>query len=269
MAGEQQPQLSAHETAMVAKVDALQEASQAAVDKATAPAQAATPEVPKRPDNVPEKFWDAERGAVNTEALLKSYGELETAQAQPAKPGEQKPAEGEQAAADAVKAAKLDMSALSQEFASTGALSEASYKALADAGYDQDLVNGYIAGQQAIAAQRESEGYALGGGKETYTAMVTWAAKNLSADEQAVFDSAVSGSPAQMKQAITALKAQYEAANGRDPQLVQGRSAAGGEGDTPFASRAEVTAAMRDPRYRNDTAYRAMVERRVGLMENF
>lgn len=29
------------------------------------------------PDGVPEKFWDAEKGAVNTEALLKSYAELE------------------------------------------------------------------------------------------------------------------------------------------------------------------------------------------------
>jgi hypothetical protein len=269
MPGEQQPQLSAHDAAMVAKVDAAQAASQAAVDKATAPAQTAAAEVPQRPDNIPEKFWDAEKGALNTEALLKSYGELEAARTPPAKPGEQKPAEGDQAAAEAVKAAKLDMAALGQEFATTGALSSASYKALADAGYSQDLVDGYIAGQQAIAAQRESEGYALGGGKEAYTAMVSWAARNLSADEQAVFDTAVGGSPAQMKQAITALKAQYEAANGRDPQLIQGRSTAGGEGDAPFASRAEVTAAMRDPRYRNDTAYREMVERRVGLMDNF
>lgn len=31
----------------------------------------------ERPDDVPEKFWDAETGSVRTEALLKSYGELE------------------------------------------------------------------------------------------------------------------------------------------------------------------------------------------------
>ena len=30
-----------------------------------------------RPDEVPEKFWDAERGAIRVEALLKSYRELE------------------------------------------------------------------------------------------------------------------------------------------------------------------------------------------------
>ncbi len=33
---------------------------------------------PQRPDNVPEKFWDAEKGAVNTDALLKGYSELST-----------------------------------------------------------------------------------------------------------------------------------------------------------------------------------------------
>jgi hypothetical protein len=43
-------------------------------DGATAPATAARP---ARPTGVPEKFWDPERGAVRTEALLKSYVELE------------------------------------------------------------------------------------------------------------------------------------------------------------------------------------------------
>jgi hypothetical protein len=44
---------------------------------------AAAPTKAQRPDNVPEKFWDAEKGVVNTEALLKSYGELERAKSKP------------------------------------------------------------------------------------------------------------------------------------------------------------------------------------------
>ncbi len=32
---------------------------------------------PTRPDGVPEKFWDAEKGVVNTDAAIKSYTELE------------------------------------------------------------------------------------------------------------------------------------------------------------------------------------------------
>ena len=31
----------------------------------------------QRPDDIPEKFWDGERGEIRTEALLKSYTELE------------------------------------------------------------------------------------------------------------------------------------------------------------------------------------------------
>ncbi|MFH5925984.1 capsid assembly protein [Roseomonas xinghualingensis] len=44
------------------------------------PAASAVPEVPVqagRPEDVPEKFWDAERGALRVDTLLKSYRELE------------------------------------------------------------------------------------------------------------------------------------------------------------------------------------------------
>jgi len=36
-----------------------------------------TSEIASRPEHVPEKFWDAEKGEIRTEAALKSYGELE------------------------------------------------------------------------------------------------------------------------------------------------------------------------------------------------
>jgi hypothetical protein len=32
---------------------------------------------PSRPDFVPEKFWNARSGAIETEALARAYGELE------------------------------------------------------------------------------------------------------------------------------------------------------------------------------------------------
>lgn len=36
-----------------------------------------TPEIPARPDHVPEKFWDPKTGQVRVEALIKSYRDLE------------------------------------------------------------------------------------------------------------------------------------------------------------------------------------------------
>ncbi|NCT81916.1 MAG: capsid assembly protein [Comamonadaceae bacterium] len=182
------------------------------------------------------------------------------------------PASGEQPpkgeAEQVVQAAGLDMNALSAEFADKGQLSEASYAALEKAGIGKDVVDGYIAGQQALVSQRETEGHSLVGGKDQYSTMVQWASANMSPAEIETFNKSVTGTPAEMKQAILGLKASYEAVLGAEPKLVAGQRGASQE-DTPFASRSEVTAAMRDSRYSNDPAYRAQVERRIGLMDNF
>lgn len=270
MAGEA-PQLSAHDAAMVAKVDA----AQASATTSTAVGQAPVvpndqPAVAQRPSNVPEQFWDAAKGTVNQEALLAAYVELQTkTPAAPNEGAQGEPPADNKTAEDAVKAAKLDMSTLQQEFASSGALSEASYKALEGVGIDRSMVDAYVAGQQALAASHEASGYELAGGKEAYQSMAKWAMANLSPAEQAAFDRAVGGDAATMKQAIVALKAQYTAAMGSDPSLLGGAGGGGQSGEVAFQSRAEVTTAMRDPRYRADPAYRATVERRIGLMDSF
>lgn len=44
---------------------------------APAPASSPASNPAERPPNVPEKFWDPERGAIRIDALLTSYGELE------------------------------------------------------------------------------------------------------------------------------------------------------------------------------------------------
>jgi len=63
--------------------------------EAEAPAAPTAP--PARPDDVPEKFWDAERGALRVDALLKSYRELERRlSARFAPPGDDAPEEERQ-----------------------------------------------------------------------------------------------------------------------------------------------------------------------------
>lgn len=60
----------------------------------TALADDATPVKDARPEDVPEKFWDTEAGAVRVEALLKSYRELERRMSQRiAPPGDDAPEE--------------------------------------------------------------------------------------------------------------------------------------------------------------------------------
>jgi hypothetical protein len=52
---------------------------------------------PPRPEEIPEKFWDAERGEVRVDALIKSYRELERAMSRRAAlPGDDAPEEERQ-----------------------------------------------------------------------------------------------------------------------------------------------------------------------------
>lgn len=257
-----------HEEQMIQKVDDLHQS----LVSQTAPQTGEQTQPAQRPAEVPEQFWDAEKGQVNQEALLKAYleataGKQEQTQEQKQQDQQQDPEQ--KAAEDALKAAKLDVNAVRAEFDKNGRLSDDTYKALENAGFGRDVVDDFIAGQHARAQLIASESFSLAGGQESYQKMVQWAATGLSPADVQAFDKAVTGAdPAARKQAIIALKAQYEAAVGKDPSLVKGQVGNAGS-VTPFASRAEVVQAMRDPRYTSDPAYRAEVARRVDAMETF
>ena len=92
--------------------------------------------------------------------------------------------------------------------------------------------------------------------------MVTWAKANLTAAEINAYNAAVSsGNLDQAKLAVLGLSAKFSKANGSEPRLVQGRTTSA-SGDV-FESTAQLTEAMRDPRYRNDTAFRAKVQSKL------
>ena len=98
--------------------------------------------------------------------------------------------------------------------------------------------------------------------------MSEWAAENLSDDDLNAFNGLVEGgSVEQARVAVKGLYAQYQAAGGKGPSLVQG--ATSGAGVKPFGSTAQVTEAMRDPRYANDPAYREQVEKRMAVSSIF
>lgn len=254
---------------MVQKVDDLSASLAAQVEAERVPE---TPTVPPRPDDVPEQFWDAEKGEVKLRELLAAVKPPAASEEQA--PEGEKPPEGaapdaeQQAAEDAAKAAKLDITALRAEVDGNGDLSPESYAALEKAGFDKSVVSDFIEGQKARVAIALNEAYAVAGGQDAYNVMAQWAATGVPAEDLEAYNAAMAGSAAQRKQAIVALKAQYEAAKGKTPSLLSGSQGASSE-DKPFASRAEVTAAMSDPRYARDPAYRAMVARRLDAMDNF
>lgn len=165
------------------------------------------------------------------------------------------------------EAPAVTVEAVIAEFTSTGGVSaetRAAVKAanplVTDAVLDQFLV-----GQKATAETQAAKAVEVVGGRQAYDTMAQWAAANFTPEQRAAYNSAVtSGDPNVRENALLALKARYDAANKAAPQLLKGTTqGTQPAGEPPFANMAQVTAAMRDPRYRSDPAYRASVAERL------
>lgn len=266
---------------------------------ASAAPTAETPKV-ERPAHVPEKFWDATTGTINTEAWAKSYGELERKQST-TRPQEipQAPAMGQQpatgtppateqtaeqkAAADAATAeaarkdaeAKLvaDRSAASNEanadITRDGKISDATYTKLAAVGYDRATVDAYVTGLQATATLQLNAMYDTVGGKGEFDKMVSWGANGgYTAAEADAFDRALkSGDKGQQQLAVNGLKARYTAEFGRGRTTTVTTNNGSNTNHNAFKSQAEFLAATRDERYAKDAAYRAEVAGRIAASQ--
>lgn len=218
-----------------------------------------TPEVTPRPDNVPEKFWDAEKGEINTEALLKSQSELEK---KLGAPKDEPNDEGEQTETPDAEAAVL---AAEEEYAEAGELSDATYEALEKAGYGKAMVDRYIAGQMALAEEVNRKAYAAAGDKETYDAMIEWAAENLEREAIDAFNLQVTN-PETMEYAIQQMHQKYQAEADVEPDLLGGENGAGASGDY-FKNSKEMQAAINSPEYKTDPNVQAEVQRKIALAE--
>ena len=93
------------------------------------------------------------------------------------------------------------------------------------------------------------------GGEESYTNLMGWAAENVDPADIEAFDALVeSGNARSIRLAAAGLKAQYEAQNGFEGEMLTGRAPV--QQADVFRSQAEVVQAMSDPRYDRDPAYR-------------
>ena len=100
------------------------------------------------------------------------------------------------------------------------------------------------------------------GGDNAYKSMIDWAGQNFSKEEISMYDGVMgSGDPNAIFFAVQALQARYNDNVGSDGQLLTGRGTQ--STDDSFKSQAELVAAMSDPRYDRDPAYRADLMRRL------
>jgi uncharacterized protein YrzB (UPF0473 family) len=100
------------------------------------------------------------------------------------------------------------------------------------------------------------------GGEKAYKSMLEWAGENFGKEEVEMYDQVMeSGNPNAIFFAVQALQSRYNDSVGTDGQLLTGRGAQ--NTDDSFKSQAELVAAMSDPRYDRDPAYRAELMRRL------
>lgn len=256
-----------------------------------AQAAAAAAAKPARPENVPEKFWDADKGVVNTEALIKSYTELEKSRTKPTESTTDKPATmgdpaAEAAAATAAAAAAAGTKtpeqvaqesaaerngaaqAASADLAREGKITDATYTRLEKAGYTRAVVDEFVAGQKAQAQMAVQGLHTAAGGKESYDKMVAWGTANYTASEQAAFNNAIRSSDVGTREmAVNGLKSRFAAEFGRDATVrVEGNGGTGA--GNAFKSQRELTEAMNDKRYKqNDPAFHREVRERISASQ--
>ena len=241
-----------HEEAMLAKADQLEQGANG-----------------DRPEWLPEKFKSAED-------MAKAYSELEKKMG--GKPDSNAEQEVEETpdpqtteaseVAKVLDKAGVDFDTLQAEYAANGSIGEESYKQLEEAGFPQQLVDSWIAGQQALANDINDQVFSSVGGEEQYYQMVEWASESLPPAEVDAFNKAIdSGDMSMVNMAVNGLAARYRSEVGTEPQLIQGETTGNSGGS--FNSAAELTAAMRDPRYQNDPAYRQSVAQKLSRSNVF
>ena len=168
---------------------------------------------------------------------------------------------------DEAPAVSLINEASEEYWANEGTLSEETIERFSEMS-SQDLVNAYLEIQKTNP-QANPQGVEMSdaqvnsvmnaaGGEANYNEVIAWAGNNLDNRSIDAFDSVVdSGNTAAINIAFAGLQAQYDEANGYEGRMLQGK-AADSRGDV-YRSQAELVAAMGDPRYDTDPAYRADV----------
>jgi hypothetical protein len=196
----------------------------------------------------------------NAEELEKGYLELQ--QKLSNNQTEQAEAQPESEQAEPEELSVLDRiwqeSTTQEEFSPelTEEISKMSSTELANMYLDYRQANeGSEPGRKDFTQQEITELKGVVGGEQNYSNMIDWAQKSLNEQEVQMFDAVMAnGDPLAAFFAVRSLAYAYNDAVGYDGNVVQGKAPR--QNTDQFRSQAEVVAAMGDPRYEDDPAYR-------------
>ena len=216
-------------------------------DEAEVPETEEVSEEKTETSEVTEENFYLEGGEVNYDTVNEAYGEK---------------------LGNLFKDSNVDPWAISKNFTDNqGSITESDYKQLEGAGLSRQTVDAYLQGRAVemgftetsdsadISDATVAEIKSAAGGEEAYSNMVNWASNNLAKNSVDAFDEIINtGSTDAIKLAVSGLKSQYEAATGSEGTMLTGKAPTA----TPkgLRSQAELVAAMNDPRYDADPAYR-------------
>lgn len=161
----------------------------------------------------------------------------------------------------------IDYGALTTEYEEKGALSEDTYKKLADAGYPKAVVDTYIRGVEAANEAFVNSVYTAAGGKTEYDKLSNYIQSKGKDAVEGFNDALMNGSLSTVKMLINGFKAEMTLRNGtQKASVLGGGSPAGTSG---FTNEADMDKAMDDPRYGVDEEYTKQVTKRLSKSKFF
>ncbi len=199
----------------------------------------------------------------NAEELEQAYIELQKKLGSSEEEDEEDPTTLEETEEEWSDGAQVIADASEEYFNNEGQLSEETMEKFKEMS-STDLVNAYMEIQaNAPEVQGESpdltdaemnQVYNSAGGEAEYNKLTSWASENLAENKMDAFNSIVeNGDATAIQIAVAGLKSEYETQEGYEGRMLQGKAA---RTTDAFRSQAEVVAAMGDPRYERDEAYR-------------
>ena len=166
---------------------------------------------------------------------------------------------------DVTAGVELITEASDEYYENDGELSEETMQRFTEMS-SQDLVNAYMAIRERnpdldssqsspdLTDAEMNQVYNSAGGEAEYNRITSWAAENLDEAKLDAFNSLIDkGEALAIQIAVAGLKSEYEAQEGYEGRMLSGKAA---RTTDAFRSQAEVVAAMSDPRYDRDEAYR-------------
>ena len=147
-----------------------------------------------------------------------------------------------------------------QSLQEAGEINDEVYAKFEEAGVPKELVDHVQELENYKAANEMKQ---MTAEVEDYSALTEWAGKNLSESEITTYDNIMqNGTPDEMRFAIKNLDARMRADNPKPKSnLIKADAVAQSSG--AYESTAQVQRDMQDPRYTNDSAYRAKVHKKL------